>query len=142
MTTSTNQITSGSLQLSGSNKGSSKGEIAVYEATKYMMNELNLTGSALARALRLKVSTVNGWLRKKRIPLGGQQLSNDAESVIHFLAIHRSLEAMLELPEAQREWLRKNNTDLGARPLDVIGSSFQGLLLVRQYLDFYRGRGA
>lgn len=142
MTVSTNQVTKTLLQLSGSGNTSSKAEIAVYEATKYMMDQWNLTGSALARALRLKVSTVNNWLRNKRIPLGGDQLSNDAESVIHLLAIHRSLEAMLEVPEAQQEWLKKNNSDLGATPMEKISSSFQGLLLVRQYLDFYRGLGA
>lgn len=117
-------------------------EIALYEATAYLQKQLGLSGSSLARILRLPASTVNHWLKEKRIPLGGEAISNDAESLIHLIAIHRNLEAMLETPEAQREWLKTSRPDLGFVPLKKMAESFQSLLHVRQYLDFVRGRGA
>ncbi len=118
-------------------------EIALYEATTYLQKQLGLSGSAIARILRLSTSTVNHWLKEKRIPLGGvEAISNDAESLIHLIAIHRNLEAMLDTPAAQREWLKSLRPDLGFVPLKKISESFQSLLSVRQYLDFVRGRGA
>jgi len=124
-------------------KNRKEAEIALYEATAYLQKQLKLTGSALARVLRLSTSTVNHWLQAKRIPLGSSDvISNDAESLIHLIAIHRNLEAMLDTPEAQREWLNTNRPDLNFVPLKRISESFQSLLSVRQYLDFIRGRGA
>ncbi|MGK5083845.1 hypothetical protein WDW37_11135 [Bdellovibrionota bacterium FG-1] len=117
-------------------------EIALFEATAYLQKQLALSGSAIARILRLPSSTVNSWLKLKRIPLGSDAISNDAESLIHLIAIHRNLEAMLDTPNAQREWLKTSRPDLGFVPLQKIAESFQSLLSVRQYLDFARGRGA
>lgn len=72
----------------------------------------------------------------------GGHISNDVERLLHFIAIHRNLEAIFEDPNAQREWLKTYQEDLQSTPLEKISASFDGLLFVRQYLDFMRGRGA
>lgn len=131
-----------SPELSFNELKQKKKEIALCEGVSYAMKQLKISGSELGRALRIPSSTMNEWLNKGRVPLPAHGLSNDAESIIHFLAIHRSLEAMLETPEAQQEWLKTYRDDLGSIPIDKIQESLQGLLLVRQYLDYYRGRGA
>lgn len=121
---------------------SPESETALFEGTQYMMDRLDLKASDLSRILRVPASTVRHWLKNKRIPLGNDYISNDAESVLHLIAIHRSLEAMLETPEAQIEWLRTFRPDINAVPIKKLSESFQSLLSVRQYLDYARGRGA
>lgn len=56
-----------------------------------------------------------------------------------FVRMFRSLDALVGHADAGRTWLAGPNTDLGARPLDLITSA-EGLVRVVHYLDAHRGR--
>jgi hypothetical protein len=122
--------------------GSVSAERAVFEAVEFLQDTWNLSGSALAKLLRIPVNTVNFWLARKRIPLGEPPFEPRMEALVNLLAIHRSLHAMFSERENQLAWLKTPHPELGGVPLDLIRESFSGLLLVRQYLDYVRGRGA
>jgi hypothetical protein len=65
-----------------------------------------------------------------------------ARVIIHLLAIHRSLEAMFNNPAHQRAWLTTFHPHLQAIPLELMSKSIDGLIFIRQYLDYVRERGA
>jgi hypothetical protein len=61
----------------------------------------------------------------------------------HLLGIHKSLRILFpENPDLARRWPTTPNRRLaGRRPLDVMREGgFEGILAVRRYLDFERGR--
>ena len=60
----------------------------------------------------------------------------------HLLGIHKSLRIMFPHdPDLAYRWMTQPNLRLGTRPVDiVIDHGFEGLLSVRRYLDFERGR--
>ncbi|MGQ0572466.1 MAG: MbcA/ParS/Xre antitoxin family protein [Armatimonadota bacterium] len=49
---------------------------------------------------------------------------------------------MFTNPKNQRAWLNAVHPELGKAPLELLATSMEGLILVRQYLDYVRGRGA
>jgi DNA-binding transcriptional regulator YiaG len=122
--------------------GSVTAEKAVFEAVEFLREAWGLSGSALAKLLRVPVNTVNHWLSRKRIPLGEPPFDARMEALINLLAIHRSLHAMFSERENQLAWLKTPHPELGGVPIEKIRESFGGLLMVRQYLDYVRGRGA
>ena len=60
----------------------------------------------------------------------------------HLLAIHESLRSIfLHDDDLAYRWMRTHNQRIGAKPMDIIRErGFEGLLAVRRYLDFERGR--
>jgi len=60
----------------------------------------------------------------------------------HLLGIHKSLRILFPHDrDLAYSWVRAPNRRLGARPLEImIARGFEGLLAVRRYLDFERGR--
>ena len=60
----------------------------------------------------------------------------------HLLGIHKSLRILFPLDrDLAYRWMTAPNRRLGARPVDlVIEHGFEGLLTLRRYLDFQRGR--
>ena len=60
----------------------------------------------------------------------------------HLLGIHKSLRILFPHDrDLAYGWVKAPNRHLGARPLEImIGRGFEGLLAVRRYLDFERGR--
>ena len=60
----------------------------------------------------------------------------------HLLGIHKSLRLLFPHDrDLAYRWMTQPNRRLGARPVDVvIEHGFEGLLAVRRYLDFQRGR--
>ena len=96
----------------------------------------------LAKLLHLPVNTMNLWLSKKRIPIGTPPFDPRQEALLNLLAVHRSLHAMFSEPANQLDWLKTRHPELGFIPLEKIQESLSGLFLVRQYLDYVRGRGA
>ncbi len=64
------------------------------------------------------------------------------ERVGHLLGIHKSLRILFPHDrDLAYRWLKTPNRRLGAPPLEImIGRGFEGLLAVRRYLDFERGR--
>ena len=60
----------------------------------------------------------------------------------HLLGIHKSLRILFPHDrELAYGWVKASNRRLGARPLEImIARGFEGLIAVRRYLDFERGR--
>jgi hypothetical protein len=60
----------------------------------------------------------------------------------HLLGIHKSLRLLFPHDrDLAYRWMTQPNRRLGARPIDVVVEhGFEGLLAVRRYLDFQRGR--
>ncbi len=115
---------------------------AVVDGLEYLKNRLEWSGTKIANLLHLAPNTVNTWLKNGRVSIGSATLHPDIQAVIHLLAIHRSLEAMFENPAHQRAWLSTHHPELNAIPEKLMGESIDGLILVRHYLDYTRGRGA
>jgi len=115
---------------------------AVVDGLEYLKNRLDWSGSKIAKILHIPANTVNTWLKNGNVPISNSILHPDVQVIIHLLAIHRSLEAMFDDPIHQRAWLTTLHPELNAIPEDLMGESIDGLIHVRQYLDYVRGRGA
>lgn len=115
---------------------------ALISGLNYLKSRLDWSGTKIAATLHLPANTVNTWLKNGTIPLSPTTLHPDIQAVIHLLAIHRSLEAMFDDPVNQRLWLSTKHPHLDEAPEKVMGQSIEGLIFIRQYLDYVRGRGA
>ena len=122
--------------------GSAVAQKAIYEALRHLMADWDLGDSEAAGVLHLHSNTIKKWLADKSIPMGKPPFAPHHEALLHLLAIHRSLSAMFSKPENQRAWLMAMHQDFGVAPLEKMRESMEGLILVRQYLDYVRGRGA
>jgi DNA-binding XRE family transcriptional regulator len=98
---------------------------------------LGLSQQQLAQVLGLSRPTVT------RMGLGSYRLAPSQpkswELATLFVRMFRSLDALLGHEGAARAWLEGPNTDLGARPLELIATA-EGLVRVLHYLDAHRGR--
>lgn len=98
---------------------------------------LGLSQQRLATVLGVSRPTVT------RMARGAVQLSptqpKSWELATLFVRLFRSLDAVVGHGEAGRAWLDGENTDLGARPADLIVTA-EGLVRVVHYLDAHRGR--
>jgi hypothetical protein len=115
---------------------------AIVDGLEYLKNRLNWSGTKIANVLHLPPNTVNTWLKNGIVPIGNSALHPDIQAIIHLLAIHRSLEAMFEDPSHQRIWLSTLHPEINTIPEKLMGESIDGLIFIRQYLDYVRGRGA
>ncbi|MFO1457605.1 MAG: antitoxin Xre/MbcA/ParS toxin-binding domain-containing protein [Steroidobacteraceae bacterium] len=98
---------------------------------------LGLPQAAVAEILGVSRPSVT------RMAQGGYRLSPSQpkswELGTLFVRMFRSLDALLGHEAAARAWLEGPNTDLGARPVELIRSA-EGLVRVVHYLDAHRGR--
>jgi transcriptional regulator with XRE-family HTH domain len=98
---------------------------------------LGLSQAALARILGVSRPTVT------RMVAGAFRLEPSQpktwELATLFVRMYRSLDALVGHGEAARAWLEGPNTDLGARPVELLASA-EGLVRVVHYLDAHRGR--
>ena len=115
---------------------------AVVEGLEYLKTRLDWSGRKIATILHLPANTVTTWLKNGSVPINSAALQPDVQAIIHLLAIHRSLEAMFADPLHQRAWLATHHPDLNVIPEKRMGESIEGLIFIRQYLDYIRGRGA
>lgn len=115
---------------------------AIVDGLRYLKARLDWSGNKIANILHLPPNTVNNWLKNGNIPIGNGALHPDIQAIIHLLAIHRSLEAMFEDPTHQVAWLSTMHPELNEVPEILMAKSIDGLIYVRQYLDYVRGRGA
>lgn len=122
--------------------GSAVAQKAIYEALRHLMSSWEVSEAAVADVLHLHPNTIKKWLADRSIPVGEPPFAPHYEALLHLLAIHRSLSAMFSKPENQRAWLANRHEDLGVAPLERMRESTEGLILLRQYLDHVRGRGA
>lgn len=128
------------LQSTGFNTALASESLA--DGLKYLKAQWSWNGSKIARVLHLSPTTINGWIRRGTIPVSSKSLSPEVEAVVHLLAVHRNLATMFTEPFHQLQWLTTAHPDLGVAPFSKMSESLAGLILVRQYLDFVRGRGA
>lgn len=115
---------------------------AIVDGLIYLKDRLEWSGTKIAYVLHLPANTVNTWLKKGSVPIHSHILPPDIQAIIHLLAIHRSLEAMFENPTHQRAWLSTFHPELNLIPIKLMSESIDGLIFIRQYLDYVRGRGA
>lgn len=115
---------------------------AIVDGLEYLKSRLNWSGTKIANTLHLPPNTVNTWLKNGIIPISSSVLQPDIQAIIHLLAIHRSLEAMFNEPSHQRIWLATLHPELNIIPEKLMSESIDGLIFIRQYLDYVRGRGA
>lgn len=116
---------------------------AIVQGLEYLKNRLGWSGTKIANILHFPPNTVNTWLKNGSIPISNAPLLQpDIQVIIHLLSIHRSLEAMFEDPTHQCEWLSTLHPELNEIPEIIMGQSIDGLIFIRQYLDYVRGRGA
>lgn len=115
---------------------------AIVDGLNYLKQRLEWSGTKIANILHLPANTVNTWLKNGIIPINSPILHPDVQTIIHLLAIHRSLEAMFDNPIHQCAWLSTLHPELNIIPEKLMGESIDGLIYIRQYLDYIRGRGA
>lgn len=115
---------------------------AIVDGLKYLKERLKWSGNKIANTLHLAPNTVNTWLKNGVIPISSAMLSPEVQAIVHLLAIHRSLEAMFDDPHHQHIWLSTLHPELNAIPEKWMSESLEGLIFIRQYLDYVRGRGA
>ncbi len=123
-------------QAAGAHTGAEAGAVltkAVIRAAAL----LGLSQQQLGQVLGVSRPTVT------RMGLGTYRLSPSQpkswELGTLFVRMFRSLDALVGHDEAARTWLEGTNTDLGERPVALIGSA-EGLVRVVHYLDAHRGR--
>ncbi len=120
-----------------------KASQAVAEALTTLKKEWKLSDVDVASFLHISRTTVNHWLRANRVPVEPPgSFTPDTETVLHLLAIHRSLFAMFSSPVKQKAWLETRHPGLGEAPAVSMRRSVEGLIQIRRYLDYVRGRGA
>ena len=101
------------------------------------------TQKRLAACLHIDASTLSRWYKDGICKLNPDNRSNDYQVLIHLLAIYRSLTSIFSNPADRKAWFQANNNHLhGESPEGLLQSGIDGLLQVRQYLDFVRGQGA
>lgn len=115
---------------------------AVVDGLKYLQDRLGWSGMKIASILHLPANTVNTWLKNGTVIILTPILPPNIQIIVHLLAIHRSLEAMFENPAHQRAWLSTYHPELNTIPEQRMSESIEGLIFIRQYLDYIRGRGA
>lgn len=101
------------------------------------------TQKRLASCLHIDPSTLSRWFKSKACLVNPEGKGNDFQVIIHLLAIYRSLASIFSNPMDRRAWFEAPNAHLqNESPENLLKNGIEGLLLVRQYLDFMRGQGA
>ena len=97
---------------------------------------LQISQALLAQILGVSTATVS------RLVAGTYQIQpnrKEWEFALLFVRIFRSLDAIMGHQEHAHRWLNGPNLALGAKPIDLLGST-EGLIRVLHYLDAHRGR--
>ena len=119
-----------------------KEEKIVFKAILTFQEEMGISDDDLGRILSKDRSTIHRWKAESRIP-GVLSDKHLREAISHFIAIYRSLGAMFINKNDRKLWMTTDHPDFANNtPLDVIEESFEGIINLRRYLDYIRGRGA
>lgn len=97
---------------------------------------LDVSQALLAQILGVSPATIS------RLVAGTYQLQpnrKEWEFALLLVRIFRSLDAIMGHKEQAHRWLNGPNVALGARPIELLGST-EGLIRVLHYLDAHRGR--
>ena len=101
------------------------------------------TQKRVAACLHIDPSTVSRWFKDQTCKLNPDSRSNDYQVLVHLIAIYRSLASLFANPLDRKAWFQAANTHLhGQSPEALVMEGIEGMIRVRQYLDFMRGQGA
>ena len=106
-----------------------------------LLDHWQLTAAEQAEVLGLSAASRSTLSRYRN----GEPLADSRDLLDragHLLGIHKSLRLLFPHDsDLAYRWMTQPNRRLGARPVDlVIEHGFEGLLVVRRYLDFQRGQ--
>ena len=106
-----------------------------------LLERWNLTTAEQAELLGLSAASRSSLGRYRN----GEPLADNRDLMDragHLLGIHKSLRLLFPQDrDLAYRWMTQPNRRLGTRPVDlVVERGFEGLLAVRRYLDFQRGR--
>ena len=106
-----------------------------------LLDHWHLTAAEQAEVLGLSAASRSTLSRYRN----GEPLADSRDLLDragHLLGIHKSLRLLFPHDsDLAYRWMTQPNRRLGARPVDlVIEHGFEGLLVVRRYLDFQRGQ--
>jgi hypothetical protein len=113
---------------------------AAWKVVVTFQNELEISGDTLGKILSKERGTIQRWKKDQKIPLSSDKFLREAVS--NFIAIYRSLGAMFANKNDRKIWMETTHNDFNEAPLNVMKESFSGLIQLRKYLDYIRGRGA
>ena len=114
---------------------------ALAEALTFLKAQWSWSGTTLEEVTHIPATTINSWIANKFVPIEERQ-SNNVQAILHLIAVHKDLDSIFEQPENQLQWLNTKHPDFGEAPIEKMKKSMEGLIGVRQYLDYVRGRGA
>jgi hypothetical protein len=106
-----------------------------------LLEHWKLTASEQADLLGLSTGSRSTLVRYR----SGEPLADNRDLLdraSHLLGIHKSLRLLFPHDrDLAYRWMTQPNRRLGARPVDlIVEHGFEGLLALRRYLDFQRGR--
>jgi len=110
----------------------------VCRAIFVLQEDLNLKVKDLEIILGVDRKTLGRWKEKGAIPNLSGHLR---QATSHLISIYRSLLAMFSSPIDRRQWIHTGHMELILPPVELI-RDLEGLIRVRRYLDYVRGRGA
>lgn len=116
--------------------------IAVARGIEYVKERLGWSGGHIAKMLHIPTNTFNSWLKKGSVPITKLPLTPDVQAITHLIAIHSNLESMFQEPIYQKKWLSTLHYELKLVPEELMAESIEGLIFIRQYLDYLARRGA
>lgn len=96
---------------------------------------LGIKGATLSKVLGISAPTVSRMFK------GAYTLnprSKEWDFATLFVRVYRSLDSIVGNDETARQWLRSDNLDLGAKPIELLTRT-EGIVYVSQYLDASRG---
>ena len=113
---------------------------AILKTLTYIRKDWDLSYEQMAEFVHIPGSTLQRWATNDDADISNKK--NELELLTHFIAIHKSLSQMFSSKNNLKKWLDTKHPQLHNAPSDTIKSSIEGLIMVRRYLDFQRGRGA
>jgi transcriptional regulator with XRE-family HTH domain len=97
---------------------------------------LEMAQGDLAQTIGVSASTASRLFSNHR---SVEPSSKEAELVILFLRMYRSLSSLFESDDASRKWFHGHNYHLSGTPAQLV-KKVDGLVHVIQYLDAMRGK--
>lgn len=113
---------------------------AIIKTLGYIKSEWGLSYEKISELAHVPKSTIERWIKEKKIP---STAKTEIDLLIHFIAIYKSLSQMFESKKNLNSWLVSPHPRLNnQKPIEIMKSNVEGLIIVRRYLDYTRGRGA
>lgn len=126
-----------SLPVMGSEQAKTS---AIIKTLSFIKVEWDLSYEKISELAHVPKSTIERWIKEKKIP---STAKTEIDLLVHFIAIYKSLSQMFESKRNLNSWLVSPHPQLNnQKPIELMKSNVEGLIIVRRYLDYTRGRGA